>query len=466
MRNRFRSHYAPTEADLAALWKDGLVVLDTNAILNLFRYTKSTREAFIAVLDAKQSSLWIPHQVGLEFHLHRHGVVFEQKAAFEKTINALSLIQKAASKQLAELHLSRHPLIDLKDLEAQLCANIQTLQESIKEMQARHTDADGLAEVEQTFQKISDLYNGRVGDPYSSDKLAEIYQDGANRYRKSTPPGYKDSDKGEPDMYGDLVIWKQLLDKGREDKRPVIFITDDGKEDWWLKVAGETKGPRPELVEEYFIESGQRIHFYSPQRFLDFASDSGVSVTDQVKTEVERLSTARNVDPRIEDLASMERQIHVFEQMRDDLTAEMRALSETTRGRAVQAAEAEAAFDQLQESVQGYGTRLRAIDREIQGLDLDESDSAIDPRRLESLLAERSRLARRMTFEELQLGRARENLAMHGHGYDDAEISRLREVESRLGSVTLEIEALSYSAHRVRTLIHLRNRTMHNVDAV
>ena len=466
MRNRFRSHYAPTEADLAALWKDGLVVLDTNAILNLFRYTKSTREAFIAVLDAKQSSLWIPHQVGLEFHRHRHGVVFEQKAAFEKTINALSLIQKAASKQLAELHLSRHPLIDLKDLEAQLCANIETLQESIKEMQARHTDAEGLAEVEQTFQRISDLYDGRVGDPYSSDKLAEIYQDGANRYRKSTPPGYKDSEKGEPDMYGDLVIWMQLLDKGREDKCPVIFITDDGKDDWWLKVAGETKGPRPELVEEYFLESGQRIHFYSPQRFLAFASDSGVSVTEQVKTEVEKLSTARNIDRGIEDLAFMEGRIHSLKRLRDNLTLEMRALSDTTRGRAAQEAEARIAFDELQQSVQSYGERITALDREIQGLDVDDNGSAIDPRRLEDLLGERSLLARRLTFEEVQLGRARENLAIQRQGFDDAEFSRLRELESSLGSVEREIEEASYSAHHLRNLIHLRNRAIHNVDFI
>jgi PIN like domain len=193
VRHTFRSHYAPTKTELAALWQDGLIILDTNSILNLFRYTHSTKEAFVAVLDAKQSSLWCPHHVGLEFHRRRHSVVFDQKAAFENTGRALSEIQKVAHKQLEELHLSRHPLIDSKDLETRICSNVDALKQSVEEMQAQHTGPESLAEIEDTFQKISDLYDGRVGTPYTEERLSQLYADGASRYKDAVPPGYKDS---------------------------------------------------------------------------------------------------------------------------------------------------------------------------------------------------------------------------------------------------------------------------------
>jgi NADPH:quinone reductase len=56
-----------TEDDYHALLTSGLVVLDTNALLNLYRYVAKTREDLIAVLTSLEGRLWIPHHVMLEF---------------------------------------------------------------------------------------------------------------------------------------------------------------------------------------------------------------------------------------------------------------------------------------------------------------------------------------------------------------------------------------------------------------
>ena len=60
-------------------------------------------------------------------------------------------------------------------------------------------------------------------------------------------------------MYGDLIIWNQILAKAsHEDINSVIFITDDAKEDWQHIIDSNGKktiGARSELRDEIYIKS-------------------------------------------------------------------------------------------------------------------------------------------------------------------------------------------------------------------
>ena len=73
MRRVFHEHYRLPKKELNTLWKDGLVVLDTNVLLNLYRYPDKGRAELLQVLRDFQQQLWLPHRVGLEFH--QRGVV-------------------------------------------------------------------------------------------------------------------------------------------------------------------------------------------------------------------------------------------------------------------------------------------------------------------------------------------------------------------------------------------------------
>ena len=67
--------------------------------------------------------------------------------------------------------------------------------------------------------------------------------------------------QGERALYGDLIVWKQTIEKAKESNRDVIFVTDDKKNDWFeAKVKGKRSGPRKELLREFSKESdGQKI---------------------------------------------------------------------------------------------------------------------------------------------------------------------------------------------------------------
>jgi hypothetical protein len=73
------------------------------------------------------------------------------------------------------------------------------------------------------------------------------------------PPGFLDSKKDGLRPHGDYFMWRQILDYAAKEKKPVIFVTSEGKEDWWEKTSGKTTGLHYELLKEAYEKTGQRL---------------------------------------------------------------------------------------------------------------------------------------------------------------------------------------------------------------
>jgi len=81
-----------------------------------------------------------------------------------------------------------------------------------------------------------------------------------------------------------------MIEKAKADKRPIIFVTDDGKSDWWYIHRGRKIGPHPALVEEFWAKTGQQFHIYELLQFLRYAADTGSEIRpDAVKHIAETL---------------------------------------------------------------------------------------------------------------------------------------------------------------------------------
>ncbi|MFE9237250.1 PIN-like domain-containing protein [Streptomyces sp. NPDC007007] len=65
------AHRSPLRSDYERIFDSGLVVLDTNVLLNLYRSNESTRRDMLAALARLRERLWIPHQVLTEFWRNR-----------------------------------------------------------------------------------------------------------------------------------------------------------------------------------------------------------------------------------------------------------------------------------------------------------------------------------------------------------------------------------------------------------
>ena len=67
--------YRPSEDEFLTLWERGFFVLDSNVLLNLYRYPETARRDFLNVLKKIKERIWVPHQVILEFQRNRLGVI-------------------------------------------------------------------------------------------------------------------------------------------------------------------------------------------------------------------------------------------------------------------------------------------------------------------------------------------------------------------------------------------------------
>jgi len=83
MRDQFAHFYTPDDDTIATAMKTGLVVPDANVLLNFYRFQRTARDELFDALEKLGDRLWIPHQVGLEFHQTRLVVMAEQDAYFD-----------------------------------------------------------------------------------------------------------------------------------------------------------------------------------------------------------------------------------------------------------------------------------------------------------------------------------------------------------------------------------------------
>lgn len=289
MRRSFRGHYPPTSEEFEKLWTTGDIIFDTNALLNLFRYSESTRDQLLGLMRDREQQLWLPHQVALEFHRRRRGIAGQQVEAFKKVERALQEAENGLRSAIDGLR--RHPALEADALTKALKLSISRMSRELRRARDRHLDAVvGEEAHNKTFDAITEIFDGRVGAAYEPSALARLFEEGAKRYASKVPPGYRDESKEPESKYGDFILWRQMLDRAEAERRPMIFVTDDTKDDWWERVDGKTIGPRAELVDEFYEASGERVHFYVPRQFLDQARQNGVDISASSLNEADTVS--------------------------------------------------------------------------------------------------------------------------------------------------------------------------------
>ena len=82
LKQKFSEYYKLSEEEVLEHWKNDVFSLDANVLLNLYRYTPKTREAFFDLLEQIKDRLWIPYQAGYEYQKNRLIVIRAQKEAY------------------------------------------------------------------------------------------------------------------------------------------------------------------------------------------------------------------------------------------------------------------------------------------------------------------------------------------------------------------------------------------------
>ncbi|MGA5556927.1 PIN-like domain-containing protein [Streptomyces lavendulocolor] len=290
--------------------REYLICVDTNVLLELYRFTPEARGELLNVLKKFEDRLWIPHQVASEYHSRRVDAVKEHLDLYKSIPAKLEEYQRKATQELLSFakrcSMSEQ---ERKKLTSPLEGAFKvTLREIAKHREAFDLTLEGVITKDPILDTLAITLDGKVGDGFTQDEIADMISTFEKRCTEQTPPGFKDARKDE-NAHGDFFVWEQILRKAESDSTPVLFVTNDVKDDWVRREAGLIVGARPELLAEFAKRSGKDFLLTQLGRFLQIAKEElGAAISPSTMAQAENLqaSTKRTqtvrVPPELHDL--------------------------------------------------------------------------------------------------------------------------------------------------------------------
>lgn len=289
----YKIYQKPSEDVEKQLWENSIFVFDSSALLN-FYYIPTTKlqEIFNEIFERIKDRLWIPNHVEFEFFKNRESVILkpisekynplkdnylqDTKKSIDKIIKNIEDLKNNTKKE------DKHPFIEQKIIDDFVSktekfktdyvefekTTTKLLEEQIEKIKAIKQDDIVLNSFTKYF---------KVGRKYNYSEIIEIIKEGKLRYEYQIPPGYKDIDDKEKigiQIFGDLIIWKQIIEFAKDTKKPILLIVDDLKQDWCEKDKKNSERielPNFDLIREMFDIAGVPIWFYSLPQFLHFS---------------------------------------------------------------------------------------------------------------------------------------------------------------------------------------------------
>ncbi len=265
MKSKFPGYYRVHRDDLLARFDDCVFIFDACSLLDIYRMKKEVTEDVFKVIEKLKKQIKVPYHVAEEYFSNINTVLIEQLNNIKKTRSDFNMFVQSLEMKRSQPYISEIASSLLNKLKKRVEIDFKEQEDFIKD-QLIHGD----------FQnRLSELLEGNVLEPFSEQEIAEIEKEGDNRYENKIPPGYKDATKSS-NRYGDLINWKEILRFARESKKCVIIVSSDIKEDWVIREQGKTICLKYELINEFYRtveDKSQLIHFLSLDRFLEFARE-------------------------------------------------------------------------------------------------------------------------------------------------------------------------------------------------
>ncbi|MBB5914913.1 hypothetical protein BJY24_003780 [Nocardia transvalensis] len=251
----------------------GSISLDANVLHHLYRLGDQQRQQVLSALAAPsiRDRLWLPYQVGLEYQRNRLSNAHDQSRVYtelaEETAKHGRQLKAKFEQQISDPRVRRIPVEKLEKL-------IASLSEELSKLAKEHViDFKTISDGDPVRAALDALFNtpDKIGKKPSEEILRERVAEASKRYTKRTPPGYKDAEGANKKIRpeGDYLIWCELLDFAESSSRPLLFVTNDEKEDWYRKGPDDKiLGPRPELRSEMATKTEQPYHQTTLTGFL------------------------------------------------------------------------------------------------------------------------------------------------------------------------------------------------------
>lgn len=261
-----------------------LIIFDSNVWLDLYKLPPTAIVSVVEAIDKHKSKFWLPHQVYVEFNRHVNKKRDEALEMYKK-IQTVScdLLSDTNNKINQEFeNLRRNNIFDavklqdnfnnkIHELASEVKKNLEDLNIAYqKEIKCISKEKDIILELIEFLHKESKT-NG-----FKIKELIKIYEEGEIRYKYKVAPGYTDAKKKEFEndnefllrKYGDLIIWKEILNYVQGTYTNLLFIENEKKSDWW---ESSTREASKILIQEYqeVTDTGSNLKLLNFEQLLN-----------------------------------------------------------------------------------------------------------------------------------------------------------------------------------------------------
>ncbi|TXD45353.1 hypothetical protein TR80_002950 [Xanthomonas campestris] len=292
MKSKF-SWYSPlTKNEVDEAWDTGILTLDANVLLDLYRYHEGTRDSLISSIEKLKCVKWLSAQTAEEFFRNRKKSILSSRKTFKEAQDEIEKLKTKAAEVTQALKSNRLvPSSIPENLSNGADSLLLSAAEAIEEEIKKHPN---FLDDDPILERIYGIFEKSIGDDFSDTDKKNHAKTAEERKNKKIPPGYMDKDKDGDRSYGDFFFWRQVLDHAKAQAKPVIIVTSEKKEDWWEIVSGQIIGPRYELLKEAYEVTGKKALIYQTDRFLSYALDRlGEKKNENAVAEISEIGELR-----------------------------------------------------------------------------------------------------------------------------------------------------------------------------
>lgn len=273
------------------LWAEATFSLDASALLNFYEYRSDTRKELFEALQklAGDNRLWMSYQALVEFEQRRIKVIQRENSYLMNLAEMLTKISDDFEKALKKKEHWELAVEKWKAIAKKAQDDAEALMPEVQ--RAKFNPYKDVV-----WDRLRDVVGESLGQPLTPSDEEIQRQKALARFAEGIPPGYMDATKADGGV-GDYLIWKELLDHAHATQRPIVFITDDKKEDWWQIEGAKASWtePRPELINEMHRLANQTYYQYTVDRFLNLAGEKlGIKVSEAALDDVRSVEEHRS----------------------------------------------------------------------------------------------------------------------------------------------------------------------------
>ena len=292
MKTKFSWYFRPSDEEIDKIWNEGILTVDANVLLDLYRYHERTRNSLITSLQKFKGRLWLSHQACEEFIRNRAKVIISSEKTFKQANEEIDKLRSNYESTISQLKGNR--IIPAEVADSLLAAIAPAIEQALSKIDEAKKNYPKYLQDDPILEQLSSMFLESTGEGFKDEDLITVKKEAEERKSKKIPPGYLDEDKDGERPYGDFFLWHQIIQHSKNKEMPIIFVTSERKEDWWEKVSGRTVGPRLELLREAHEAAGQRIMIYQTDQFLEYALKRyGEQVDTSAVEEIRAVDTLR-----------------------------------------------------------------------------------------------------------------------------------------------------------------------------